>query len=211
MVSPWREIPIGDYEGHMALGSVGQAQMLSRVLRGTLSEYRPGSLAILGAAGGNGLEGVDPAVVRRMVAVDINPEFLRVCTERYARRFGRYEAVVHDLRSGPPPIEPVELVYAGLVLEYLDWRAFVEYLPRLLSPQGVFVVVLQRPSAALPEVSPSPFVSLQRLEEVFRFVEPAALRAALVGRGFAGCAEKVMCLESGKEFYQGEFRRGGTE
>jgi hypothetical protein len=208
--SPWLQIPIVDYEGHMSLASVAQSQMLAGVLQRAVAEFRPRSLAVLGAAGGNGLDCVDPGIVQRVVAVDFNPEYLTLCTKRYAGRFTQYEAVLHDLRDGPPSFEPVDLVYAGLVLEYLDCLAFVNYLPRLLSPGGVFVAVLQLPSASLPEVSPSPFVSLTRLEGAFQFVDPAALRAALVGRGFSCCEENVIRLASGKEFHYGFFRWAGN-
>jgi hypothetical protein len=34
-MNPWLEIPLEDYEGHMALPSIGQAQFLANVL-GTL-------------------------------------------------------------------------------------------------------------------------------------------------------------------------------
>jgi hypothetical protein len=206
MPSPWLHIPINDYEGHMAHAAVAQAQMLGALLRRAVSEYRPRSLAILGAAGGNGLEVVDLATVQRVVALDLNPHFLALCTERHAQRFARYEAVLHDLEQGPPALEPVELIYAGLLLEYLDYHAFFAYLPDLLSPEGVFVALLQLPSSQLPTVSGSPFPSLRQLESVFHYVDPGTVRTTLLARGFTCCAEKVIRLESGKEFHQAEFR-----
>jgi hypothetical protein len=70
MANPWLQIPLRDYEGHMAHATVAQARMLSAVLRETAAELQPRSLAILGAAEGNGLEAVDPALERRVVALD---------------------------------------------------------------------------------------------------------------------------------------------
>ena len=74
MTPPRREIPISDYEAHMALPSIGQGQLLSTTLQQVVSAFRPRSLAVLGAAGGNGLDALDPVVVRRVVAVDFNSD-----------------------------------------------------------------------------------------------------------------------------------------
>src|SRR5258708_2875502 len=117
MRHPWLEIPIDDYEAHMALPSVGQAQLLRATLQRTVKEFQPRSLAILGVAGGNGLESLDRATVRRVVALDFNPDYLALCTRRYAASFARFEPVLHDLSEGPPLITPVECIFAGLVLE----------------------------------------------------------------------------------------------
>lgn len=192
----------------MSHAAVAQAQMLSRLLQEAIFEYQPHSIAILGAAGGNGLEKVDPMTVRRVVAVDVNPAFLALCTERYSRRFERYEAIVHDLSAGAPSFEPVDFIYAGLLLEYVDYGAFLVHSPRLVLPAGRFVALIQLPSATLPTVSDSPFASLRQLESIFHFVDPVAVRAILRGRGFTCCTEKTIHLESGKEFHYAVFRFG---
>jgi hypothetical protein len=56
--SPWLEIPLADYEAHMADPSVGQAPFLADLLDGMVGEYLPASIAIVGCAGGNGLDRV---------------------------------------------------------------------------------------------------------------------------------------------------------
>jgi hypothetical protein len=71
--NPWLQVPLADYEAHMALPSVAQAQLLGATLHRVVSEFRPRSLAVLGVAGGNGLELIDPEIVGRLVAVDLNP------------------------------------------------------------------------------------------------------------------------------------------
>jgi hypothetical protein len=176
MTNPWLQIPLRDSEGHMAHATVAQARMLSAVLREAVAELQPRSLAILGAAGGNGLEAVDAASVRRVVATDRNPEYLTACTERRAHRFTHYEAVLHDLSTGPPPFAPVDLVFAGLLLEYLDGYILFDLLPPLLSARGVFVTLLQLHSARLSTVSRLPFTGMSRLGPVFHVVDPAKLR-----------------------------------
>src|SRR5262245_48736469 len=160
MRHPWFEVPIADYEAHMALPSVGQAQLLRTMLQRTVVQFQPCSLAVLGVAGGNGLECLDRTLVRRVVALDFNPDYLALCSRRYAASFTECGPVLHDLSLGPPGITPVECIFAGLVLEYVCVESFCGYLASLLPTDGNFAVLLQLPSPTLPEVSASPFTSL---------------------------------------------------
>jgi hypothetical protein len=206
MRHPWLEIPITDYEAHMALPSVGQAQLLGTALHRTVTQFQPRSLAVLGVAGGNGLELVERAGVRRVVALDFNPDYLALCSRRYAASFAEFEPVLHDLSQGPPLITPVECIFAGLVLEYLCVESFCGYLAPLLTIGGGFAALLQLPSPTLPEVSPSPFTSLTRLESAFSLVHPASLHDCLSAHGFARIAADRYDLDSGKSFYYASYQ-----
>ncbi len=201
MRHPWLEIPIADYETHMALPSVGQAQLLGAALQRTVTQFQPRSLAVLGVAGGNGLDLVERNIVHRVVALDFNPDYLALCSRRYAASFVEFEPALHDLSQGPPVITPVECIFAGLVLEYLCVESFCGYLASLLIPGGSFATLLQLPSPTLPEVSPSPFTSLTRLESTFSFVHPVSLHHSLSAHGFSRIATDRYDLDSGKSFY----------
>jgi hypothetical protein len=96
------------------------------------------------------LELVDPAIVRRVVAVDFNPEYLAVCTDRHAASFARFEPILHDLSQGPPALEPVECVYAALVLEDVPTDQFFAYLASLMA-RGALVFGLLIGRAQVPE------------------------------------------------------------
>jgi hypothetical protein len=48
--SPWLTIPLEDYEAHMALPAVGQAQMLAEQLAILIERRAPASAAVMGAA-----------------------------------------------------------------------------------------------------------------------------------------------------------------
>ena len=50
MKNPWKDIPLADYEGHMA--KVAQAQLLAEVFGEVLKEYSPQSIGVIGCAGG---------------------------------------------------------------------------------------------------------------------------------------------------------------
>lgn len=190
----------------MALPSIGQAQLLSDALQRTVAEFRPRSLAVFGVAGGNGLESVKRAVVRRVIALDFNPDYLARCCQRHASSFSEFEPVLHDLSQGPPAIAPVECIFAGLVLEYLRVESFCGYLGRLLTTGGNFATLLQLPAPTLPEVSPSPFTSLARLESAFSFVDPAFLDAHLSAHGFSRVIGDRYDLTSGKSFYYASYQ-----
>ena len=185
----------------MALQSVGQAQLLCTALQRTVNQFQPRSLAVFGVAGGNGLEFVERAIVHRVVAPDFNPDYLALCSRRYAGSFDEFEPVLHDLSQGPPDIAPVECIFAGLVLEYLCVQSFSRYLTCLLTPGGRFAALLQLPSPTLPEVSATPFTSLARLESAFSFVPPVSLHESLSVHGFSRIAGDRYDLDSGKSFY----------
>src|SRR5262245_7711119 len=210
MRHPWLEIPIADYEAHMALPSVGQAQLLGTALQRTVAQFRPCSLAVLGVAGGHGLESLEPGLVRRVVALDFNRAYLALYSRRSAASFLEFEPVLHNLSQGPPGITPVECVFAGLVLEYVCVESFCGYLSSLLTTGGSFAALLQLPSPTLPEVSPSRFTSLTRLESAFSFVDPVSLHERLSIHGFSRIVSDCYDLDSGKSFYYAAYRATNT-
>ena len=50
-ISLWLTIPLEDYEAHMALPAVGQAQMLAEQLAILIERHAPASVAVMGCAG----------------------------------------------------------------------------------------------------------------------------------------------------------------
>jgi len=67
MRNPWLDIPLGDYEAHMALPAIGQSQLIADQLDILVRTYAPSSVAILGCAGGNGFERLIDTSVSRLV------------------------------------------------------------------------------------------------------------------------------------------------
>src|SRR5438309_637460 len=64
MGNPWLQIPLTDYEGHMSLPYVAQADLLADLFGLALQRHLPDSVAVLGCAGGprGDLGGVPRAV-----------------------------------------------------------------------------------------------------------------------------------------------------
>lgn len=206
-MNPWLHIPLADYEAHMALPQVAQARMLAAQMARFTEETQPHSLAVAGVAGGNGLEALSPEITRRVVAIDVNRDYLAACENRHAGCFEQFEAVEHDLSLGMPAMPPVDAIFAGLVLEYVNVKTFCTSLATALKPGGHFAAVLQLPSPELPEVSDTPYTSLQALETAFRHVKPDELDALLTAQGFVLVKSEETRLPSGKVFHLGHWQR----
>lgn len=97
MKNPWLDIPLDDYESHMTLPHVGQSQLLSQLLGEAIESYRPSSIALLGCAGGNGLERVPSTSVERVVGIDINQRYLERTADRYRDNIPHLELFAGDL------------------------------------------------------------------------------------------------------------------
>src|SRR5688572_10848327 len=110
MSSPWLSLPLADYEGHMSAPNVGQAELLAGVFMDALKEFSPATVAVIGCAGGNGFDRMDPQVVNRVVGVDINPAYLEVVASRYSGRFKVLELCNADISQSQLEFNPVELV-----------------------------------------------------------------------------------------------------
>jgi hypothetical protein len=154
MTSPWLGIPLSDYESHMALPRVAQAQLLADVLAEKLTIHKPGSLAILGCAGGNGFERIVPEVTQRVVGVDLNGHYLHAVRVRYGAKFEKLELIEADIQTSAVAFASVDLMYAALILEYVDVEVTLVRMRNFLNPDGILVTVVQLPSTDLPAVTP---------------------------------------------------------
>jgi SAM-dependent methyltransferase len=109
MLNPWLSIPASDYEGHMA--AVGQLAALGTVFRDVYVQTRPGRLAIVGCATGNGIEHVDPNVTSEVIGVDVNAEYLSRARARFG---GRGFALTDAIRLHEPTAIEAHAERAGL-------------------------------------------------------------------------------------------------
>ncbi|MFZ0727814.1 MAG: hypothetical protein WAM61_18680 [Desulfobacterales bacterium] len=60
----------------MALPEVAQARALNELSASAINQYSPASLAVPGCTTGNGFEHIDISQTKRVVAIDINPDYL---------------------------------------------------------------------------------------------------------------------------------------
>lgn len=198
-MTAWLSISLDDYEAHMALPEIAQSQALASEVGALVERYRPASFALLGCAGGNGLDRIDPAVTRRVVAVDINPAFVLTAQQRFGARFESFEPHVCDVSAGTSaPFEPVDVVFAGLLFEYVPLLPALGFIRSALVAGGILGAVLQRPCDSMPEVSPSPYRSLECLASEMRLVAPEELTAAASRVGLVTLASRDSRMPNGK-------------
>ena len=206
MPTPWLDIPLADYELHMALPHVGQAKLIADQLGALLVAHRPSSVAIVGCAGGNGFDRFAGTAVERVVGVDVNPRYIAVARERYASCVPKLELVAADIQSEATLFAPVDLIYAALLFEYLQPAHAMRALRRHCRSNGVLATLVQLPHDTVSAVSPSPYVSLQALEPVVQLMSADALRAHAEEVGFTQEASAIVMSPGGKEFALQTFR-----
>src|SRR5262245_53699954 len=204
--NPWLTIPLSDYEAHMALPSVGQAQLLAELFAAELRARSPSSVAVLGCAGGNGFEHAPAAL--RVVGVDVNPDYVPAARARFAHRLPRLELHVADLERARLELEPVDLVFAALVLEYVELAPVLERIGAWLAPHGTLTTVLQLPSTETAEITPSPFASLARLAPQLRLVSPERLAQVSARNGLRALDSRTVAAAGGQRFAVQSFARG---
>jgi SAM-dependent methyltransferase len=205
--NPWLSVPLADYEAHMSSPGVGQAQLLADLLAAAIAEHRPRALAVLGCAGGNGFDRI-PASVERVVGVDLNPDYVATARARFAPRLRGLELYTGDVTTEACVFAQVELVFAGLLFEYVDAAAALGAIAARLAPGGVLVTALQLPGT-VAAVTPSPYKSLLALEAAFRFVEPGAFVALAAAHGLEPISTTTAAASGGKRFVVQTFRASG--
>ena len=206
VANPWLNVPLDDYEGHMLQPEVAQLGVLADLFEEALLACRPESVAVLGIAGGNGLDRIDNAITKRVVGVDINSAYLEAVRQRFPR-IADLDLHCLDLSNASAAIEPVQLVHAALVFEHAGTGPCLENALRLVAAGGALSVVLQLPGESGTEVAATPFASIQDLKANFRLIDPGDFERALVARGFDPVHQVQRPLASGKAFLMGIFRR----
>ena len=148
-----------------------QLDVLWELFAEALACCRPSSVAVLGIAGGNGLDHVDPNITKRVVGLDGNPLYLDEVRRRYAGKYvlGLYRV---DLAAEPVDMEPLQLVHAALVFEHAGTDLCLENALSLVGPGGSLSTVLQLPSDFEQGVTASQFPSMQRLKDHFSLIDP---------------------------------------
>ncbi len=107
-------------------------------------------------------------------------------------------------------VEPVDLVFAALILEYVDVDVVIARTRSMLRAKGKLVTVLQLPGARSANVTPSSFASLQALGPVMRLVLPDDLLRAARDHGFIQLESRIADSAGGKQFQVQSFMASRT-
>lgn len=206
MKNPWLDIPLTDYEGHMGAAAVRQLQPLSVLFARALEFCKPESVAILGVAGGNGLEHIDPRVTKRICGLDVNPAYLAMVAMRYPDLPG-LELCCADLGHEVVELPQVQLCHAALIFEHAGLDRCFENAVSLVTDGGNLSVVLQLPSQGPQEIGGTPFASIQRLKDEFKLIDVGAFCVKVEQRGLHLALHSRQDLPGNKGFWLGIFKK----
>ena len=204
MNNPWEEIKLEDYENHMKLDSVMQLQTMNSLMKEQFEAYPVSTAMVLGIAGGNGLEHVRCDKYETVYGIDINEDYLKVVSERYADLSGVLKCLCIDLISDADKLPQAELVIANLLIEYIGYDAFKNAICKI-DPKYVSCVI-QINTDENQWVSDSPYLhAFDRLDEVHHQMEEDALEKAMKEIGYSLIHESSETLPNGKALVRMDF------
>jgi hypothetical protein len=206
--SPWSVVQAVDYERWMGPEGLDQLAPLSALFQEAVLAAQPDRLLLAGCATGNGLEHVDPSVTRRIVAVDLNLQYLGMARQRFFHlgpSLELYNADVEGFRARPASFD---LVHAGLVLEWLHPEVLVRRVVEWLAERGTCSVVLELAGGEGP-VPPTP--ALAAVTRAMRRVKPEELAELFETYGLGLRRQKEIPLRHGRRFWHGTFGRSAVE
>ena len=207
MKNPWLQIPACDYEAHMALPEVAQAQALNQLMASVMKEYTPQSLAVIGCTTGNGFEHIDHTYTHRVVGIDINAAYLSVLKARFTDKIPHLELIEADITAPDFGFDPVAMVFAALVFEYVNVARTLRGIARCLAPGGILVAVLQLPSSESAPVTSTCYKSLENLAPIMNLIFPPEFSHMCTSFGLQQIKMESIPLKKGKEFFVGFYRK----
>jgi SAM-dependent methyltransferase len=205
--NPWLHVDIENYEGHMATPEVGQAALLAAEFKFAVECARPQSLALVGCAGGNGLDALIGKNLESVVCVDINPAYLEKLSIRYKGKIQGLETICTEVETFSFR-HPLDLIFGGLIFEYTRLDEALSALSHALRRGGKLVALVQMKSVGVATVSSSPYAeTLTEVGAAFNYIDPDTLSNVAAERGLDELSRKVKTLASGKSFSIIEYLR----
>jgi hypothetical protein len=132
MTNPWENISLSDYEEHMKLQDIMQLQTLNKIMKSQINEYPVKTITILGIAGGNGLEYINPEKHDKVYGIDINKKYLEICKNRFSSLISCLELKAIDLMDINNKLPKSELIIANLLIEYIGVETFIKHMKQTL-------------------------------------------------------------------------------
>jgi hypothetical protein len=203
MSHPWKEISLNDYENHMRLENVYQLQTMNEMMKEQFCAYPAQSVMILGVAGGNGLEHIDPQKFHSVYGVDINPDYLAVCQKRYPDLSDCFQPICADLSDDALHLPHADLLIANLLIEYIGYTRFQTVVTKV-KPQYLSCIIQVNTETSF--VSESPYLhALDRLDEIHHLIGEQELTNRMQEIGYMKELTAVKDLPNGKKFVRLDF------
>lgn len=199
MKNPWQQMPLAVYEAHMGFDGIEQLQALNRIMKSQWTAYAGAvSAAVLGVAGGNGLEycGTNLEII---YGIDVNAEYLQECGRRFFPSLGsRLQLIEADIGKLGTRLPEVDLLIADLVIEYMGTEIFCAKAAESLAK---YISCVIQAVAKNDFVSESPYQS--EFEEIGLFhhdINEITLTANFQKYGYQQVVREVIDLPNGKQF-----------
>ncbi|MHC1771423.1 MAG: class I SAM-dependent methyltransferase [Flexilinea sp.] len=203
--NPWEEIKLTDYENHMKLDSVMQLQTMNAMMKEQFYQYPTKTIMILGIAGGNGLEHINPEIIEKVFGIDINREYLDECANRYAQLNGVLSLICTDLTEDNIVLPYTDLVIANLFIEYVGYACFQQIVNQV-KPLYVSCVIQINTDTSF--VSDSSYIhAFDHLDTVHHQISEKTLVEAMESIGYHMVLKNEALLPNGKKLVRLDFKR----
>lgn len=206
-MNPWNDIPLEIYESHMSLSNVFQLQTLNSLMREQTETFPDAeSVAILGVAGGNGLEHCLKRF-KLVYGVDVNPAYLKACAQRFGLAMNtRLRLVEMDLLKPESILPKVDLIIADLLIEYIGVDVFCE---KAVAARTKYVsCVIQGTSPKQGFVSESPYqAALKGIGKLHRDVAEGELTSELSRHGYILTHSESIDMPNGKRLIRLDYTK----
>lgn len=206
MINPWEKISLSDYEKHMSLDSVKQLQAMNEIMKTQFSIYPVSTAMVLGVAGGNGLEYVNPIKYQKVYGIDINEDYLLAVRKRYSNLGNILDCRRVDLISETDKLPQAELVIANLFIEYVGYEVFQRGILKI-NPQYVSCTI-QINTDEIKWVSDSPYLHVfDDLDAVHHQMDEQTLTNAMMSIGYSLQQTDEYSLPNGKKLVLLDYER----
>lgn len=192
----------------MSDARVGQLQQLHDITAEQLAAYPCRTVGVLGIAGGNGLDLIDSQTTDAVFGYDVNADYLAVCEARYRDDLGDRLHLIETSIDRSLRIEPVDLLIANLIIEYVGLDEFVCFAAANADSIGVLSCVIQRNDAAGFVSSTDYTSSFDALASVSSDIDPETLKTAMSEAGAVAIGGSDYRLPNGKTLTRQDFRPG---
>lgn len=170
-----------------------------------LDNYQPSAFALLGCSTGNGLEYVNPAITKHVFAIDINPRYLEITREKFKDKIKNLKTLQLDIEKEGLPFSNVDLIIAGLILEYVKPEPALKKMVETLNENGILTLIIQK-NKRTSFVSKTRYHSLESLSEISREVDEKEIDALLRALDMELLKREEIPLTKNKSFISSEYR-----
>jgi hypothetical protein len=202
--NPWERVLLNDYEEHMKLDNIQQLQILNQIMKKQIKQNPIKSLAILGIAGGNGLEYIDLNSFEKVYGIDVNQNYLDVCKKRYSHLDECLTLLKMDLTDLTNRLPDIELIIGNLLIEYIGIEIFIKQLAKV-TPKFVSCVVQKNVTNQF--VSDSPYLeSFMEISDIHNDIDKVELTKGMKSLNYMLILEEEYLLPNSKKFIRLDYK-----